>query len=151
MDRDEFRAALMHGDFSRLEPHLDRESIEPLDAPALAEVLTCAAFLGRIDLAESLLRNGVDPAGGNVTGLNALHWAANRGQLDAVRLLLKHGAPLEARNMYGGTVLGTAVWSARNEPRTRHLEIVKALLGAGADAGAVELPTGDDRIDALLR
>jgi hypothetical protein len=83
--------------------------------------------------------------------MSALHWAANRGQIDAVRLLLNAGAPLETRNMYGGTVLGQTVWSAINEPRPGQLEAIAMLLDAGADAGAVELPTGDEQIDALLR
>jgi len=151
VNADEFRAKLMHGDFSDLEPHLSRERMEPLDAPALAEALTCAAWLGRVDLVEWLLARGVDPAGGNATGMSALHWAANRGQIDAVRLLLNAGAPLETRNMYGGTVLGQTVWSAINEPRPGQLEAIAMLLDAGADAGAVELPTGDEQIDALLR
>jgi ankyrin repeat protein len=141
----------MRGDFSFLEPHLSREAIEPLDPPALAEALTYAAWLGRVDLVAWLIARGVDPAGGDATGMNALHWAANRGQLDAVRLLLAHGAPLETRNMYGGTALGSTVWSAIHEPRPGQLEAIEALLAAGADASAVELPTGDARIDALLR
>jgi len=74
-------------------------------------------FLGCTKVAEYLLMNGVDPSGGAATGLNAFHWAANRGQVDAVRLLLRWNAPLGTRSMYGGNVLDTAVWSAINEPR----------------------------------
>ena len=151
VELDEFRGGLMHGDFSRLAPSFDRQLIERLDALALAEALTCASFLGRTDIAEWLLARGVDPAGGNGTGLDALHWAVNRGQLEAVRLLLCHNAPLETRNMYGTTVLGTAVWSAINEPRPDHPQIIEELFAAGANADGVELPTGDERIDAHLR
>jgi ankyrin repeat protein len=151
MNANDLRAHLMAGDFSLLEPHLTREVIEPLDPPALAEALTCAAWLGRADLVEWLLGRGVPPAGGNATGMSALHWAASRGQLGAVQLLLQHRAPLETHNMYGGTVLGQTVWSAIHEPRDGQLEAIEMLLDAGADRGAVELPTGDERIDALLR
>lgn len=95
---------LHRGDFSRLEPLFgDRsgrsgkpqivewhEQGRLRDQPeALAEALTCASFLGRTSVAEYLLKQGVHPSGGAGTGLDALHWAANRGQLEAVRLLIR--------------------------------------------------------------
>ena len=57
--------------------------------------------------------------------MNAFHWAANRGQLKTVEMLARHGVPLEIRNSYGGTVLGTAVWSAIHEPKPDHIAIIK--------------------------
>jgi hypothetical protein len=75
------------------------------DAPdALREALTCACFLGETTVARELLVHGVDPQGGSGTGMNALHWAANRGQLDTVRMLLERQPPLEVRNMYVATL-----------------------------------------------
>ncbi len=156
---------LRHGDFSRLEPAFDgdpgsgpRPAIVAWherglfrDAPdALAEALTCACFLGKISVVEYFLKQGVEPAGGAKTGLNALHWAANRGQLDVVTRLLQRRVPLETRNMYGGTVLGTAVWSAIHEPRPDHVAIIAALLEAGAEVAAAAFPTGDPRVDEVL-
>lgn len=128
-------AGLLHGDFSRLEPLFRDGSILrwleegrfAAQPEALAEALTCACFVGAVDVAERLLADGVDVNGGNKTGLNALHWAANRGQLEAVRLLLRHGASLEARSMYGGTPLDTALWSAEHEPRAAHAKIIEEL------------------------
>ena len=117
----------------------------------LAEALTCACFNGRTEVAEFLLNRGIAPSGGASTGLGAIHWAANRGQLEAVRLLIRHKVPLETRSMYGGTALGTAVWSAMNEPRADHLAIVEELLAAGARVQEAGYPTGRDNIDALLR
>ena len=117
----------------------------------LADSSICACFLGQTEVAEYLLTKGLDPSGGAGTGLNALHWAVNRGQLETVRLLLRHQTPLETRSMYGGTVLGTAVWSAIHEPKPDHLRIIEALLAAGADPNSVEFPTGRDDVDALLR
>jgi hypothetical protein len=156
--------ALQRGDYSLLEPVFTRSADE---SPAvlrwygqgrfdshpkeLAEALTCACFLGALDVAERMLAGGVDPAGGDGTGLNAFHWAANRGQLGAVRLLLRHGAPLEARNAYGGTVLGGAVWAAVHEPKPAHLEVVEELLRARANVAEAEFPTGLSELDALLR
>jgi hypothetical protein len=156
---------LHRGDFSRLERLFDERSSlsgKPQilewyeqgrfqDQPtALAEALTCASFLGRTGVAEYLLRQGVHPSGGAGTGLDALHWAANRGQLEAVRLLIRAKAPLETRSMYGGTALGTAIWSAINEPRPDHLHIIDELLNAGAHLEDVEYPTGHKHIDAIL-
>jgi hypothetical protein len=53
--------------------------------------------------------------------------------------------------MYGGTVLGCAVWSAVYEPRPDHAPIIEALLEAGADVREAEYPSGSDAVDGLLR
>jgi len=154
---------LHRGDFSRLERLFDERSGRSRivewheegyfrDEPqALAEALTCACFLGRTGVADYLLKQGVSPSGGAGTGLNALHWAANRGQLEAVRLLIRAGAPLETRSMYDGTALGTAIWAAINEPRRDHAQIIEELLKAGASLEDVGYPTGHERIDAILQ
>ncbi len=153
---------LQSGDFSRLEPCFTARGPAQIvrwhqegrfrgEAQAVAEALTCACFLGRTDVAEYLLAQGVDPSAGASTGMDALHWAANRGQLEIVRLLLRQKAPLETRSMYGATVLGTAVWSAIHEPRPDQLQIVEELLNAGARVNEVEYPTGNEQIDALLQ
>jgi len=47
-------------------------------------------------------------------------------------MLIARKVPLEVKNMYGGTVLGQALWSAFNEPKDDHLPIVEALVAAGA-------------------
>ena len=157
---------LHRGDFSRLEPLFgDRsgrsgkpqivewhEQGRLRDQPeALAEALTCASFLGRTSVAEYLLKQGVHPSGGAGTGLDALHWASNRGQLEAVRLLIRAKAPLETRSTYGGTALGTAIWSAINEPRRDHLQIIEELLKAGARLEDADSSIGHEHIDAILQ
>lgn len=166
----EFQTAvtgLLAGDFSRLAPLFANDApgagqhcaiivwveqgLFVREPKALAEALTCACLLGCTTVAETLLKQGVDAEAGNGTGLNALHWAANRGQLEAVRLLLQHQTPLETRSMYGGTALGTAVWAAMHEPRGNQLQIIEALLNAGARVDEAEYPTGNSQIDELLR
>jgi len=87
---------------------------------------------------------------GNATGLNALHWAVDRGHLDVVNLLIRHGAPLETRNNFGGTVLGMATWSAMQNLRPQHPAIIEALLAVGARVADADHPAGHPRIDALL-
>lgn len=157
---------LKRGDFSRSEPLFKNDLPEAgqrcliiqwyqaglfKDEPdALAEAFTCACFLGYTGVAEYLLDQGLDPTGGMKTGLNAFHWAVNRGQLGTSMLLIKHKAPLEIKNMYGGTVLGTAVWSALNEPRGEQLRIIEELIKAGARAEEAEFPSGDERVDKIL-
>jgi ankyrin repeat protein len=167
---EEFREAvkgLNRGDFSGLEPlFMDQPSPNRrpcriiewfeqglfLDEPsALAEAVTCACFLGCTGVADFLLTHGVDVLAGNGTGLNGFHWAVNRGQLKTVQLLIKRRSPLEIKNMYGGSVLGTAVWSFLNEPRTDHASIIQALIEAGAEVRDAGYPTGDERIDEVLR
>src|SRR5215467_12572175 len=101
----DFRDALLgleKGDFSRLDPLFAPDGDKPClmvrwhkaglfrgRIEALAEALTCACFLGRTEAAEYFLQKGVPTSGGAKTGLNAFHWAANRGQLEAVRLLIQ--------------------------------------------------------------
>jgi hypothetical protein len=118
---------------------------------ALNEALACAYFNGQTSDADFLVKNGVDPLAGAGTGMNGFHWAANRGQLQTVKLLIERKVPLEVENMYGGTVLGCAVWSAIHEPRADHLAIIEALLNAGAKVDAAEYPTGNARVDEVLR
>lgn len=160
-------AGLRNGDFTRLSPLFAESSTRGATRAQIVrwhaaglfanhpeeatEALTCACFLGEVGVAEYFLAHGLDAAGGMRTGLNAFHWAANRGQLEAVRLLVRHHAPLETRNMYGGTVLGGAVWAAVHETKPDHLAVIEELLRAGADVREAELPSGAARIDELLR
>lgn len=156
---------LLAGDFSRLEPLFVRgddgspsqivrwrqAGLFQNEPQAAAEALTCACFNGCTETAEHFLTQGAKPSGGQATGLNAFHWAANRGQLETVKLLIRHRAPLEVRNSYGGTVLGCAVWSAVHETKPSHPAIIEALLEAGATVREAEYPSGNARVDEILR
>ena len=156
---------LREGNFSKLAPHFASRSelgdVTQIDdwldrgrfavhAPELDEALTCAAFLGATATVRRLLEAGVAEAGGGRSGQHALHCAASRGQVETVRLLLRHGAPLELRNMYGGTALAQTVWSALHQPLPGQHDAAEELLRAGADPATVPTPTGDPRLDALL-
>jgi hypothetical protein len=153
---------LRRGDFSRLDPLFEggeqsqivgwhRIGLFDDEPEALSEAFSCACFLGKVVIAEYLLDRGIDPLSGSGTGMNAFHWAVDRGQLETTRMLIRHGVPLEIKNMYGGTVLGTAVWSAINATRADHLAIIDALILAGASLEAVEYPTGNEPVDEVLR
>jgi hypothetical protein len=156
---------LKRGDFSRLAPLFHdspgggscrivawfAEGYFESEPEALAEALACACFNGRTDVVRFLLDRGVDPTAGKGTGMNAFHWAANRGHLDTVQLLIERKAPLEAENAYGGTILGATVWAAINEPKPMHRAIIEELLAAGARIERAGYPTGHADIDELLR
>lgn len=133
--------ALDRGDFTALLELLTAAGvsiIDLLDANGrpekyMAEALTWACFVGFKDVAAELLDRGVDPAAGFATGMAAFHWAANRGNIDTVRLLIERGAPLEQKNNYDGTVLNCTLWSAVHEHKAAHAEIIDALVKAGAE------------------
>jgi ankyrin repeat protein len=109
-----------------------------------------------------LLEFGVDIDARFVTGDNywdvaqnstALHVAAWRARHATVNFLIRHGAQVDAVDGKERTPLMLAVracvdsyWTDRRSP-----ESVEALLLAGARAENVELPTGYDDVDTLLR
>lgn len=72
-----------------------------------------ACEYGRTEVVKFLLEAGVDPAL-QIRGFTGLHWAAHGGHLDTAKLLVKHDAPLDAKNEFGGTPLDQAIWSSEN-------------------------------------
>ena len=104
-----------------------------------------ACQFGQNNIAEFLLDQGVDSAAQAHVGQTGFHYAAHNGQLETVKMLIARKAPLEVKNMYGGTVLGQALWSAYNEPRKDHLLIIDTLIAAGAQID----PDWNEWIDKL--
>jgi len=83
----------------------------------------------------------------------ALHVAAWRGWPATVKALIEAGAPVNALDGKGRTALTLAVkacvdsyWKYRRSP-----DSVDALLKAGATVGGIEIPTGYEEVDELLR
>jgi hypothetical protein len=143
--------ALDAGDFSRLEKLLggpsgfDAQIVNWYDAghfenepDALAEALTCACMLGRTATARYLLDKGIDPYAGMKTWLAGPHYAVSSGHIETVKMLIEKNVPLEVANLYGGTMLGQALWSAVNEHQDSHAPIIETLIEAGAE---IELGT----------
>ncbi|HEU5163017.1 MAG TPA: ankyrin repeat domain-containing protein [Thermoanaerobaculia bacterium] len=97
------------------------------------DALLYACEFGASDVVRFLLEKGLDPAMPLRDSQTPLHWAVIGGQLEIVTLLLEHGPPLEARNVYGGTVLGQALWSAAHggDPEV-YERIIETLIAAGA-------------------
>ena len=140
--------ALDRGDFTLLDELLTEQDAsiidlleangEPIDA--MNEAFAWACFTNRTGDAERLLDKGVNPAKSDKTGLTGFHWAASRGNVETVRMLIERRAPLEQLNMYGGTVLGQTLWSAVNEARDGQGEVIEMLIKADAqiEQGTVE-------------
>ena len=106
---------------------------------------------GRQNVVEFLLDKDSDLADGGGDGQTPLHCAAIGGQLEVIKYLLKFNPPLEARNIYGGTVLGQTLWSAAHggDPKL-YAEIIKTLIAAGAKVPPRHVPVNKP-IDDLLR
>ena len=58
-------------------------------------------------------RAGADPNSTDKQGFTPLHLAAQEGAVDTLKLLLEHGARVDAVNIFGNTPLFTAVFKSR--------------------------------------
>lgn len=147
----------------------DRNSIRGIEPLLVEELLAVGGTLlaefagnGNVGGLRCLLDLGVpvaalyaegDPYFEIAKDSTALHVAAWRAQHAAVKELIARGAPINAVDGKGRTALALAVracvdsyWKYRRSP-----ESVEALLAAGADRNGIEIPTGYDAIDRLLR
>jgi len=126
--------------------------------------LVNAAKQGDRAAVRALLNERADVNAAQPDGETALHWAANRDDLETADLLIRAGANVNAANDYGVTALALACASrsagmverlllAKADPnlalwtgetplmacvRTGNLDAVKALLGHGANVNARE-------------
>jgi ankyrin repeat protein len=96
------------------------------------DILTIAAVQNDVDMLKIALDGGANPR--NVTSPydgTALIAAAHRGNVEVVRILIEHKAPLDHVNRLGWTALLEAVVLGNGGPN--HVAIVEALVKAGAD------------------
>ena len=115
------------------------------------EAFRYACGYGNKDVVAFLLHKGVDLAGHGGDGQTPLHWAVITGHLEIVKFLLGLHPPLEAKNIYGGTVFGQTLWSAAHggDP-DRYIAILEALVAAGAKIPERHVPV-NARVDAWLK
>lgn len=111
-----------------------------------------ACEYGRREVVDFLISRGVNLRAGENTDQTALHLAAHHAELEIVKLLIARGAPLEAKNCYGGTILGQTTWSCMNSGLdVDYVPVIETLLEAGANVHEADYPTGNERVDELLR
>jgi len=92
-----------------------------------------ACGYGRRAVVDFLLHKDAGLLTAMSTGETGLHWAVMGGHLDIIKLLLEHGASLELKNIYDGTALGQALWSAVNsDTEVDYARVVEVLVDAGA-------------------
>lgn len=93
-----------------------------------------ACQYGRTAVVESLLEKGAGLLNRADNEQTALHCAVIGAHLDIIEVLLARGASLERKNVYGGTALGQALWSAINgDAGSDYVPIIETLIDAGAE------------------
>jgi ankyrin repeat protein len=105
---------------------------------AASEALLAAAEAGSTEEIASLLARGTDVNRAGYLGWTALHEAAYRGNEAMVKLLLEHGAKVDARtenvmHARGGSLLKTPLFAAA---AAGEAGVARILLDHGADLGA---------------
>jgi ankyrin repeat protein len=100
-------------------------------AGAAARSLPLVEAAKRADVANvrALLKQGVNVNTAEPDGTTALHWAADRNQLEVMTLLVRAGANVKAANRLGMTPLAVACTTGTGA-------MVELLLTAGADPNA---------------
>ena len=128
-------------------------SLPPEPKAHLELALAWAARAGHLPVVELLLDRGVDPAASDGDAMTALHWAAATGRMDVVDALLRRGAPLEAVNVWGGTVLDSTASFAVYQPfpGIDYAAVLGRLIAAGADPGPAAWAADDPRLAGVLR
>ena len=113
---------------STLSSSVPNKQIQPNSSSSSPEVcLRNAALSSDKAMLEDAINNGADINDPDETGQTALHFAADKGCIDCINLLLNAGANVNAIDQDGIGVLQTAVIAGIN------VEGVKVLIEAGAD------------------
>lgn len=132
-----FVAACTRGDAAAADAMLARSPELQRDLSREHHLLLQApAERGDAAVLEIMLRCGFDPNVGDVDGVTPLHRAAMAGKVEAVQVLLAHGAAVDALDgMFAATPL---VWAAKGwkpgarRPERDEIGVARLLLAAGA-------------------
>lgn len=125
-------AAAMQGDTARLDDMLaGNRSLISAVSPDGWTPLHLAAFFGRLEAARTLLNKGASAGTRSTNAMNnlPLHAATAGRHTNVAKLLLDHGAPVDARQHGGWTALHAAALHG-------DCELAEVLLAAGAEIGA---------------
>ena len=93
--------------------------------------LSLACINGDAAIIEKLLKAGADPNAAGAESESPLMTIARTGNVDAAKVLIAHGAKVDARETWHGET--ALMWAAAQ----RHPEMITALLSAGADVNAI--------------
>lgn len=108
------------------------------------EALREAARAGDVAKMEALLKAGAPIDAPAKYGQTPLYYAAEKGHLAAVKLLVERGANVKAKDsFFGASALGMALQGG-------HYELARYLLSKGADDAAAALSIAIERQDAEL-
>lgn len=115
-------------------PHSGFPPWQASDDPqeVLDEALSWAARNDRLEALDVLVARGA-AVDADVNRATALAWAAACGRTAAVRRLLALGADPNARTTFGGPEHGEGTRAVHHAAETGHLDVIEALLDAGAD------------------
>ena len=108
------------------------------------------AFEGSIEDLARTLDEGADPNQADRNGFTPLHFAAQHLDADRVRLLIEHGAEVNAQNRFGATPVFVALMKVQDEDHG----VFGLLLDAGANIDiqtTAGVSTRDLSDDALKR
>jgi len=138
------------GELELVEEFVDEGGISRKE---LEEAFWSACKYDHTEVAECLLKCGVDidaKGGANNTGLML---ASQRGRRDTVEMLLDFGASVELKNDFGGTALGSMMYFLANHPviGADYAGVIELLLSAGSEFKFADKLTGDDEVDDMLR
>ena len=138
------------GEFELVERFVDEGGLARRE---LEEAFWSACKYGHTEVAECLLKRGVDidaKGGANNTGLML---ASQRGRRDTVEMLLGCGASVALKNDYGGTALGSTMYFLANHPviGADYAGVIELLLNAGSEFNFADKATGNDDVDDMLR
>ena len=138
------------GELELVEKFVDKGGISSRE---LEEAFWCACKYGHTEVAECLLKRGVDidaKGGANNTGLVL---ASQRGRRDTVEMLLGDGASVALKNDFGGTALGSTMYFLANHPvpDADYAGVIELLLNAESEFNFADKATGDDKVDDMLR
>jgi ankyrin repeat protein len=131
-----FAAACARGDRSRASAMLEADPM--LRGALRAEhhlMLQVPAERGDAAVLDTMLECGFDPDAKDNDGVTALHRAAMAGRLDAARVLLAHGAAVNALDgMFAATPLVWAAegWGHGAQAGADHLGVAHVLIAAGS-------------------
>ena len=138
------------GEFELIEKFVDEGGLARRE---LEEAFWSACKYGRTEVAECLLKYGVDIDARGGTNNTGLMLASQRGRRDMVEMLLGCGASVELKNDFGGTALGSTMYFLANHPviGADYTGVIELLLNAGSEFNFGGKTTGDDEVDDMLR